>query len=188
MDPEELILEAGEQMDKAVEHTAHEFGSLHTGKASPSMVEGILVEVASYGTTMPIREIAAVNTPDSRSIQIQPWDKNTLKDIEKAIQASNIGLNPSIQGNLIRVPVPELSGERRRDLTKVANRMAEDGRVSVRAARRQCLDVLKKLEKDSTISEDDLARFEKEVQEMTDAHVEKINKAFEQKEKDLNTI
>lgn len=188
MDPEVVILEAQELMDKALAHTQHEFSTLHTGKASPGMVEGIQVYVTSYGTTSQVREISAVTTPDARTIQIQPWDRNTLKDIEKAIISANIGLNPSIQGHVIRVPVPELSGERRRDLAKVAHNMAEQGRVAVRHARHTALDPLKKGQKAGDISEDDLKRYEKDVQAMHDDYIAKINAALAKKEKDLMTV
>jgi ribosome recycling factor len=188
MDPEVVILEAQELMEKSVAHTVHEFSTLHTGKASPGMVENIQVYVESYGASSAVREIAAVTTPDARTIQIQPWDRNTLKDIEKAILAANIGLNPSIQGHLIRVPVPELSGERRRDLAKVAHNMAEQGRVAIRHARHSALDPLKKAQKAGDISEDDLKRFEKEVQSMHDDHIAKINAALAKKEKELTTV
>lgn len=175
-------------MDKAVQHTVHEFSTLHTGKASPAMVENISVHVESYGSSSQIREIAAVTTPDARTIQIQPWDRGTLKDIEKAIQAANIGLNPSIQGHVIRVPVPELSGDRRKDLARVAANMAEQGRVAVRHARHFALDPLKKAQKAGDISEDDYKRYEKDVQQLHDQYIEKINAALVKKEKELTTV
>ena len=188
MDPELVILEAQELMDKALAHAVHEFSTLHTGKASPGMVENIQVYVESYGSTSQVREIAAVTTPDARSIQIQPWDRGTLKDVEKAILAANIGLTPSIQGNIIRVPVPELSGERRRDLAKVAANMAEQARVAIRHARHHALDPIKKAQKAGDVSEDAAKRFEKVVQTMHDDYIAKINLALAKKEKDLTTV
>lgn len=188
MDPDQLIMEAEEMMEKAYAHTVYEFSTLHTGKASPAMVESVQVHVTSYGTTSPLRDIAAITTPDARTIQIQPWDRNTLKDIEKAILSANIGLTPSIQGTIIRVPVPELSGERRRELAKVASTITEQGRVSVRHARHHALDPIKKAQKDSKISEDDAKRYEKEIQELHDKYIEKLNEALAKKEKDLTTV
>ncbi len=174
------------KMRKTVEHTLHEFSSLHTGKASPSMVEGIHVQ--AYGSNMRLKEIAAITTPDSRTIQIQPWDKSVIKDIEKAIQTSKLGITPAIDGAVIRLPIPELSRERRQELTKLAQGMAEEGRVAVRHARREALDSLKTQQKNSEISEDDLKRFEKEVQQLTDKHIAEIDEHFEHKEKELMAI
>lgn len=188
MTDEEVMLEAEDRMEKAVEHTIHEFSTLHTGKASPGMVENVQVHVEAYGSTMTIKELGAVTTPDARTIQITPWDKSTLKAIEKGIQVANIGLNPSIDGTLIRLPVPELSGDRRKELVRMAHNMAEEGRISVRHARHFALDHLKKLQKSSDISEDDYHHLEKEVQKSTDKHIEAIDKALEAKEKDLLAV
>jgi ribosome recycling factor len=185
MDPEEVLLEAEDQMEKVIAHLNHEFSTLHTGKASPSMVDAIPIFISSYGTTSKLREISAVTTPDARTIQIQPWDRNTLKDIEKAIQAANIGLNPAIQGSLIRIPVPELSGERRKELAKVASTMAEQARVSIRQKRHEALEPLKKAQKASEISEDDYKSNEKHIQEMHDKFIEKVSQILAAKEKDL---
>lgn len=188
MTPEDAIKEAKAMMNKAIEHHNHELAGLHTGKASSSMVEGIIVEVAAYGSTMALRDIAAVTTPDARSIRIEPWDKNVLKDIEKAILKENIGLTPSIQGSLVRINVPELSGERRKELAKVAHKIAEDGRVSIRHARHHALDPIKKMQKDGEISEDDLHLYEKDIQKLHDDYIEKINVATEAKEKELTEV
>lgn len=188
MDPEEVIMEAEDQMDKALAHLVHDFSTLHTGKAGPGMVDSLMVYINSYGTTSKLREISAITTPDARTIQIQPWDRNTLKDIEKAILAANIGLTPSIQGSLIRVPVPELSGERRKELSKVASVMAEQGRVAIRRCRHEALEPLKKAQKASEISEDELKAYEKQVQELHDKFIEKISALLAAKDKDLTTV
>lgn len=188
MDPEVVLLEAEEQMDKVIAHLAHDFSTLHTGKAAPGMVDAVQVYITSYGTTSKLREIAAITTPDARTIQIQPWDRNTLKDIEKAIQAANIGLNPSIQGTIIRVPVPELSGERRKELAKVAHTMAEQARVSVRRCRHEALEPAKKAQKASVLPEDELKQFEKDIQALHDKYIDRINAALATKEKDLTTV
>jgi len=188
MNPDSVISETKSQMDNAVTHCEQELSTLHTGKASPSMVEDLQVTVAAYGSTMRIRDMAAVTTPDARSIVITPWDRSVLKDIEKGITAANLGLNPSIQGALVRVPVPELSGERRKELAKVANGMCEQARVSIRHARHTALEPLKKGQKDGAISEDDLKLYEKDIQKLTDDHVEMINTLYKTKEEDLLTV
>src|SRR3954467_12497552 len=146
------INEMQAKMKKALDHTLQEFSSIHTGKATPAMVEGVMID--AYGSQMRLKECAAITTPDARLIQIQPWDKGLTKAIEKGIQQANIGLNPSIDGSMVRVPLPELSRERRQEFVKVANKMAEDGRVQIRNQRRDALDSLKKAQKDGKISED----------------------------------
>ena len=173
-------------MKAAVEHTLHEFSSLHTGKASPSMVEGLMVE--AYGSSMRLKEVAAITTPDSRTIQIQPWDKSVMQSVAKAIQVSDLGINPAIDGGVIRLPLPDLSRERRQDLVKVCHRMAEDGKVSVRHARREGLDVIKAEQKSGALPEDDAKRFEKEVQTMTEKYIAEIDEHLEHKEKELLTL
>jgi len=175
-----------QSMAKAVDHAVHEFSTLHTGKASPSMVENIMVEV--YDSSMRLRDMAAITTPDSRTIQIQPWDRSVIQPIEKAIQTSNLGLNPATNGDIIRLPIPELSGDRRNELVKVAHRMAEDGRISVRHARKDALDLLKEAKKDGDLSEDDFKLAEKEVQKNTDNHVSDIDNHMKGKEQELQQI
>ncbi len=173
-------------MQKAIEHTIHEFGTLHTGKASPSMVENIQVDV--YGSMMRIRDIASIMTPDARLIQIQPWDKSALKPIEKAIQQDKIGVNPVIHGDTVRCPLPELSRERRAELAKAASTMGEEGKVRIRAVRRDAMDALKKLQKDSAITEDDLKRAEKDVQAEHDKFIAQIGKLVSDKEAELMKV
>ncbi len=179
-----VIKKVRAEMQKAFEHTLHQFSTLHTGKAHPSIVESVTVE-AYGGTSMKLLECAAITTPDARSIRIEPWDKSILKSIEKAIQAANLGLNPIVDGHVVRCPIPELSKERRKDLAKVANTQAEDGRVGIRSARRDGMEALKKLQKDGAITEDDLKRNEKEVQKLTDDFTQKINSALKDKEAEL---
>lgn len=175
-----------EAMEKAVAHTEHEFSTINTGKAQPSMVEGVLVE--AYGSMMPLKNCATVSTPDARSIVITPFDKGLLKAIEKAILGANIGLTPSVQGAIVRCPVPELTGERRNELVKVANRYAEEGRVRVRAVRRDSLELVKKINKDKAASEDDCKRTEKDIQTLTDKWIAVIDAAFKAKEADLKKV
>jgi ribosome recycling factor len=183
MEIDKILKEIKAAMDKSVDHRRSEFSSLHTGKASTSMIENLIADV--YGSSMRIREIAAITTPDARTIQIQPWDKSSVQPIEKAILTANIGLTPVSQSTLIRCSIPEMNGERRKELVKVASTMAEEGRIAIRAIRRDALEVFKKLQKDGTIGEDDLKRLEKDVQKLTDSANGEIQKLFEAKEKDL---
>ena len=189
MEYSQIKRDAKQAMDKAVQHTLHEFANIHTGKATPSMIENINVYVESYGANMELRELAAITTPDSRSLQVQPWDRNTTGPIDKAIRASGLGLNPVDRGGgVIIVPVPELSGDRRKELAKVASNYAEDGRIAVRQARHTAMDSLKTLKKEGHVSEDDIKRHEKEIQDMADQHITQINEALEAKEKELTTV
>jgi ribosome recycling factor len=185
MDIDTIILEAEELMDKAVQHALHEFSNIHTGKATPAMIENISVHVESYGTSMAIRELGAITAPDLHTLQIQPWDKGTQSAIEKAVREANLGLNPISRGTVIIIPIPELSGDRRKELVKMAASHAEDGRVSVRQGRHHAMDQLKKLKAEGHVSEDDIKRSEKEVQDMTDEHIKKINDALALKEQEL---
>ncbi len=180
------LTEAQTRMKKAVEHTLHEFATIHTGKASPAMVESVQVE--AYGSMMPLKGCAAITTPDPRMIQIQPWDKGLLRAIEKALQIANIGVNPVVDGSLIRLPFPDLSRERRQEFVKTAHRLAEEGRVSIRHIRRDAMEGAKKLKKDGKISEDDEKRLEKDVQAATDKSIKDIDGHLAAKEKELMTV
>ncbi len=186
MNSHPAISEMNQKMAKAVEHTLHEFNTLHTGKASPTMVENIQVDV--YGSMMRLKEVAAITTPDARMIQVQPWDKGAIKAVEKAIQTSNLGINPSVDGPVIRLPLPDLSRERRQELAKICQRMAEEGKVSIRHARRDALDTLKAAQKASDITEDDLKRFEKEVQQQHDKYVKDLDQHLHSKEQELMAV
>ncbi len=169
-------------MKKTVDHTLHEFSTIHTGKANPTMLEGVIVE--AYGSTMRLKECAAITTPDAHMIVVQPWDKSLVKAIEKAIQTANLGFNPSVDGSLIRVPLPQMSGERRQEFVKVAHRLAEEGRVHVRNVRRDSLESVKK----AKLPEDDAKRLEKEVQAETDKAIAEINTHLASKEKELLAV
>ena len=181
-----ILNDAQTRMKKTVDHTLHEFSTIHTGKASPAMVESIQVE--AYGSMMPLKGCAAITTPDPRMIQVQPWDKGLLRAIEKALQMANIGVNPVVDGSLIRLPFPDLSRERRQEFVKTAHRLAEEGRVSVRHIRRDAMEGAKKLKKDGKISEDDEKRLEKDVQASTDKAIKDIDGALAAKEKELLTV
>ncbi len=174
------------RMKKAVDFTLHEFSTIHTGKASPAMVEGVMVE--AYGSMMRLKECAAISTPDPRMIQVQPWDKALLRPVEKALQQANLGINPIVDGGLIRLPFPDLSRERRLEFVKVANKLAEDGRVNVRHARRDAMEQTKKVLKDGKIAEDEEKRLEKDIQTATDKFIKDIDTHLAHKEKELTTV
>jgi ribosome recycling factor len=174
------------RMKKALDHTLHEFGTIHTGKASPAMVEGVMVE--AYGTTMRLRDCAAITTPDPRLIQITPWDKSIIRNVEKALQTANLGINPIIDGGIIRMPLPELSRERRQEFVKIAHKLAEEGRVSMRSARHVVMETARKQQKDGQLSEDDARRIEKEIQVTTDRFIKDVDAHLAAKEKELTTI
>src|SRR3954464_1837923 len=151
---DDILLEAEEKMMKTEEGVQNEFSGVRTGKASPSLVENILVEV--YGSNMRIRELAGITTPEARMLVVTPWDAATLHPIEKAIQKANLGLNPTVQGKLIRIVLPELSEERRHEFVKVVHKMTENGRVAIRHVRRDAMEHMKKESKEGIITEDDL--------------------------------
>jgi len=188
MDEEMIIMEAEEAMGKAVEHAIHEFAAVRTGKASPALVENLDVHVRSYGTNMKLKQIAMISTPDPRLIRIEPFDASTLQDIDRAIRESRLGLNGSIEGKVIRLPIPVLSTERREQMVKMVKGMAEDARIAVRKVRQRAIEALKKAEKDGNLTEDDLHRMEKEVQTMTDKSVTNIDQHVISKEKDIMTV
>jgi ribosome recycling factor len=177
-----ILNDAQTRMKKTVDHTLHEFSSIHTGKATPTMVEGVMVD--AYGSQMRLKECAAISTPDARLIQVQPWDVSLAKAIAKGITDANLGFNPIIDGKVIRVPLPEMSRERRQEFVKTAHRLAEEGRVHVRNVRRDVLETLKK----AKLPEDDSKRIEKEIQTATDKSIAEINTHLAAKEKDLLTV
>ncbi|MCR5184436.1 MAG: ribosome recycling factor [Opitutales bacterium] len=179
----DILNTAEAAMKKTLAHTEHEFSTINTGKAQPSMVESVMVE--AYGSMMPLKNCATTTTPDARSIVITPFDKGLLKAIERAILGANIGLNPAVQGAIVRCPIPELTGERRAELVKVANRYAEAGRVQIRNNRRDALEGVKKIQKDKTASEDECKRAEKDVQTLTDKYIGFIDAALKAKESEL---
>lgn len=186
MDPDEILLETEDAMDKAFEYLTHEFSAVRTGKASPALVENIDAE--AYGAPMKIKQLAVISTPEPRMLLIQPFDASTTKDIEKAIKESKLGINPISDGKLIRLPIPPLTEERRKDLVKGIKQMSEEVRVRVRSARRDGIDSLKKLEKDGELSEDELKSYEQEIQKLTDASNKKIDEAVASKEADIMKV
>ena len=186
MDPDEILMNAEEGMEKAADYLGHEFATIRTGKASPALVENI--EVEAYGAMMKLKQVASISTPEPRMLVISPFDASTIQAIEKAIKESKIGINPIADGKLIRLPIPMLSEERRRDLVKTCKTIAEETRVRLRSARREAMDALKKGEKDGSIGEDALGTFEKDVQKLTDEYVAKVDAAFAAKEADIMRV
>jgi len=183
---DDILLTAEEKMEKTLHVVESEFATIHTGRASPALVENIQVE--AYGSAMRLRDIAGISTPEARVIAIQPWDVSNVQPIEKAIQKANIGVNPRVDGKLIRIFLPIPSEERRKELDKLVKKYAENGRVAVRNERRDAIESLKKIQKAGTISEDDLATAEKEVQKLTDQYIGEIDKHLAAKEKEILTV
>ncbi|MEI6337943.1 MAG: ribosome recycling factor [Verrucomicrobiota bacterium] len=186
MSLEKAIFDAEESMEKAVQFMMHEFSGIRTGKASPALVETL--DVRAYDTTMKLKQLALISAPEPRLLVIQPFDASTVKDIERAINESKLGINPVVDGKIIRIPIPELSEERRRDLAKTVKHLAEEARVRVRACRRDAIEAAKKLQKEGALSEDELRDSEAEVQKMTDKSVADIDKHVVVKEAELLRI
>jgi ribosome recycling factor len=186
MTPDEILMDAEERMIKTEQAVANEFAGVRTGKASSSLVENIQVDV--YGSLMRIRELAGITSPEPRQLVLQPWDATTIQAIEKAIQKANLGLSPATQGKVIRLVFPELSTERRLELVKITKKMAEDGRVAIRHARREAMDLLKKHGHDSGVTEDQQKQAEKDLQKLTDEYIGKIDAQLAQKEKEITTV
>lgn len=186
MEEIELYLsEAKEQMEKAVSHTGSELLKIRAGKAMPNMLDGIMVTY--YGNPTPIQQVASINTPDARTITIKPWEKNTINEIEKAIINSDLGLNPQNDGELIRLSIPPLTEERRKNLVKQAKNDAENGKISIRNVRKDINNGLKALLKEGA-SEDEVKRAEDKVQALTDQHISKIDDLLAKKESEIMTI
>ena len=188
MEPTTAIKEIEGSMKKAVEYLSHEFAAVRTGKASPALIENIDVHVASYGSSMKIKGLAVITVPEPRMIMVQPFDPSTSKDIEKAILESKVGLNPSNEGRYLRIPVPELSEERRKDMVKMVRTQAEEGKVRIRACRKDGMDSAKKMKTANELTEDGQHDFEAQVQTLTDTHIKKMDDCLAQKEKELMTV
>ena len=178
---DELLAEAQTKMDQAIEHTVGEFGTVRTGRANPGLLHRITVDY--YGTPTPLQQIAGFSVPEARLLVVQPYDKSSITAIEKAIMKADLGLNPSNDGNIIRLVFPQLTEERRKELIRLVRHLAEEGRVAIRNVRRHIKDDIESLEGD--VSEDDVRRAEKTLQDMTDAHVGKIDELLHKKEEEL---
>jgi ribosome recycling factor len=175
-----------DRMDKAVSALKEEFASLRTGRASANLLDQIMVE--AYGATTPLNQVAAVTVPEPRSISVSVWDRGVVVSVEKAIRSSDLGLNPVVEGQTLRIPIPPLTEERRRDLTKIAAKYAEQQKVAIRNVRRDANDDLKKAEKDSVISQDEQKRMESEVQKITDEAVKRVDEALKTKEQEIMQV
>lgn len=178
--------EIEEKMNKTLDALYREFGTIRAGKASPSVLDRVTVDY--YGAATPIQQLATISTPDPRTLMIQPWDKSTLKLINKAIQASDVGINPTDDGSVIRLVFPAPTEERRKELCKQVKKQVEDGKVAIRNTRRDTMDQIKKMKKDSVITEDDLKQAETEMQKVTDAHIKTLDKVGADKEKEIMSI
>src|SRR4051812_44928043 len=179
----DLLDDAAERMRKSVESTTHEFGSVRTGRASPHLLDRIMVDY--YGAATPLRQLANIATPEARLLSITPYDKSSIKSIEKAILESDVGLTPSNDGQIIRLVIPELTEERRRELVKILHRLAEDGRVGVRNVRRDVMHDLRELKNEGEVGADDEHRAEAELQKLTDQRIGEIDAALAHKEKEI---
>ncbi|MBE2204193.1 MAG: ribosome recycling factor [Chthoniobacterales bacterium] len=186
MSLEEVTFEAEVAMEKAVEFMMHEFNAIRTGKASPALVESL--DVNAYGSLMKLKQLALITAPEPRLLVIQPFDASTVRDIERAINESRLGIHPAVDGKIIRIPIPELSEERRRDLAKTVKQIAEESRIRVRACRRTAMEAAKKMEKDGQLTEDGLRDAEVEIQKLTDRFVAALDKHTASKEAELMKI
>ena len=182
--PEDVLLkDLRRRMDGALEVLRKEFGGLRTGRASASLLEPIMV--SAYGNTVPLNQVASINVPEPRMITVQVWDRGVVKAVDRAIRESGLDLNPQTEGQTIRVPIPDLNEERRRNLTRVAAKYAEDARVSVRNVRRDGIETLRRLEKESELSQDEHRKQQREVQHLTDEYISRIDEALTQKDREI---
>ena len=182
----DILKNSDERMSRAVDHVRQEFVKIRTGKASVGLLDGIKVDY--YGTPTPLNQLGNISTPDYHTITIQPYDKSAIQSIEKAIQNANLGLNPQNEGTILRIPIPPLNEERRKELVKLVKKFAEEGRISIRNIRRMEIEQLKKTEKEEHISEDDRKHAEKEVQKKTDEKIKEIEELLETKEKEIMEV
>jgi ribosome recycling factor len=186
MSSDDILLETEMAMDKSVDYMVHEFSAVRTGKASPALVEN--VDVQAYGSTMKLKQLALITTPEPRLLVVQPFDAGTVGDVERALKESKIGIMPIVDGKIIRLPVPELSEERRKDLVRSLSKMAEEARVRVRGNRRTALDDAKKLKTGGGLTEDGLRDLESEVQKLTDRFVKSVDEHLERKEAEIMKV
>ena len=183
---EEFISGAGGKMDKSVEHARNEFNTVRTGRASAALLDRIVIDY--YGQETPLKQLATINVPEPRMLTIQPFDPGSVRQIEKAIQESDLGLTPSNDGKLIRLPIPQLTEERRKDLVKIVRQIAEDGKVAIRNVRRDADKHLKELKTKGDVGEDDERRAEERVQKLTDEHTHKIDDLLKRKEAEITEV
>ncbi|MCC6958624.1 MAG: ribosome recycling factor [Dehalococcoidia bacterium] len=182
-DPDEILLTADEKMDSSIESFRRELNGIRTGRAHPSLIETLPVDY--YGATTPLKQLGTINAPEARMLTIQVWDRGAVQAIQKAIQASDLGLNPAIDGQTMRLPIPPLTEQRRKDLVKMLHNKSEEARVAIRNVRRHSHEELRKAEKDGDVSQDDLKRSEEELQKITDRHIALVDVEAKKKEADL---
>lgn len=182
-DPDEILLTADEKMDSAIESFRRELNGIRTGRAHPSLIETLPVDY--YGAITPLKQLGTINAPEARMLTIQVWDRGAVQAIQKAIQASDLGLNPAIDGQTMRLPIPPLTEQRRKDMVKMLHNKSEEARVAIRNVRRHSHEELRKAEKDGECSQDDLKRSEDELQKITDRHVAAVDTEAKKKEADL---
>jgi ribosome recycling factor len=188
MDPEVALLEVEEAMEKAVEHLVQDFATVRTGKASPGLIENLDVYVNSYGSVMKLRQLAVISTPEARMLEVKAFDPATTQDIERAIRESRLGLNPAAASTSLRVPIPELSEERRREMVKLIKQLAEEGKVRLRSARKDGMDAAKKMKAENFLTEDGQKDFEKDVQDLTNRFVKRVDELALAKEAELMKV
>ena len=183
---EDVLKEVSRKMDQSLQALKRELVTLRTGRATPSLVEDLSVDY--YGTPTPLKQIASISAPDARAIIVQPWDKQALREIEKSLMKSDMGFNPTNDGNIVTVPIPPLTQERRQDMVKLLKRKLEEGKVSVRNVRRDGLETLRKMEKDKNISQDENRRSQDQLQKTTDSHVKDIDQVGAAKETEIMQV
>jgi ribosome recycling factor len=186
MSADDILLEAEMAMEKSVDYMVHEFAAVRTGKASPALIEN--VDVQAYGSAMKLKQVALITTPEPRLLVVQPFDAGTIQDIERALKESKIGITPQVDGKIIRLPIPELSEERRKDLVRSLGKMAEEARVRVRANRKSAMDEAKKLKTSGALTEDGLRDLEQGVQKLTDRFVHSIDEQLKHKETEVMKV
>ena len=180
---EQVLSDVDTRMDRTLEAFSRDLGQLRTGRATPSLIENITIDY--YGSATPLKSIASISAPDARAIMVQPWDKGSLREIERSLQRSEMGFNPSNDGSTITVPIPPLTNERRQDMVKLLRKRAEDGKVSVRNVRRDGQDSLRKMERDKVISQDENRRAQEQLQKVTDGHTKLVDEIASAKEAEI---
>jgi ribosome recycling factor len=184
--PETVLSEVERKMDRAIDALRRELNSLRTGRATPALLENITIEY--YGVPTPLKQIASISAPDARAILVQPWDKQSLREIERSLMKSEMGFNPSNDGNIITVPVPPLTQERRQELVRLLKRKIEEGKVSIRNVRRDGMETLRKMEKDKLISQDQNRRSQERLQKATDTHIKAVDEVAVSKEAEIMQV
>ncbi len=181
--PEDVLSDVNHRMDRTIEAFTRDLGQLRTGRATPALIEDMSIDY--YGSATPLKQIASISAPDARAIMVQPWDKAAMREIERSLQRSEMGFNPSNDGNVITVPIPPLTNERRQEMVKLLRKKVEDGKVSVRNVRRDGLDTLRKMERDKAISQDENRRAQDQLQKVTDGHTKLIDETASAKEAEI---